>query len=182
VEEVPGGEKRNPGVSFIDVGRVTGLHGVRGNIKVAALSGDPSGLLAAKSLRIDGGREPGSAREYEVVSAHRAGGCAVFTLKGIETAEAAGALSGATVSMRRDELPPLPEDEFYWADIVGCAVVDEAGSPIGEVIAVESGTAHDWLVVRRAVGGEGLLPVVAAFLRSVDVAARRVVATPPEGW
>jgi 16S rRNA processing protein RimM len=182
VEEVPGGEKRNPGVSFIAVGRVTGLHGVGGKIKVAALSGDPSGLLAAKSLRFDGGREPGAAREYEVVSAHRAGGCAVFTLRGVDSAEAAGALSGAAVSMRRDELPPLPEDEFYWADLVGCAVVDEAGSPIGEVTAVESGAAHDWLVVRRTGGEEGLLPVVAAFLRSVDVAARRVVATPPEGW
>ena len=167
---------------FIVVGRVTGLHGVQGKIRVAALSGDPSGLLAAKSLRFDGGREPGAAREHEVVSAHRAGGCAVFTLKGIGTAEAAGALSGAVVSMRRDELPPLPEDEFYWADLVGCRVVDEEGSPIGEVIAVEAGAAHDWLVVARAGGGEGLLPVVEAFLRSVDVAARRVVAAPPEGW
>jgi 16S rRNA processing protein RimM len=167
---------------YIAVGRVTGLHGVGGKIKVAALSGDPSGLLAAKSLRVDGGREPGAAREYEVVSAHRAGGCAVFTLRGVDSAEAAGALSGAAVSMRRDELPPLPEDEFYWADLVGCAVVDGAGSPIGEVIAVEAGPAHDWLVVRRTGGEEGLLPVVAAFLRSVDVAARRVVATPPEGW
>jgi 16S rRNA processing protein RimM len=167
---------------YIAVGRVTGLHGVRGKIKVAALSGDPSGLLAAKSLQVDGGREPGGAREYEVVSAHRAGGCAVFTLKGIESAEAADSLAGAAVSMRRDELPPLPEDEFYWDDLVGCAVVDERGSPLGEVVAVEPGPAHDWLVVRRAGGEEGLLPVVAAFLRSVDVAARRVVAAPPEGW
>jgi len=182
VEEVPGGEKHDPGVSFIEVGRVTGLHGARGKVKVAAFSGDTSGLLAAKSLRIDGGREPGAARVYEVVTAHRAGGCAVFSLKGIGTAEAAGALSGAVVSMRRDELAPLPEDEFYWADLVGCRVVNEEGIPLGEVIAVEAGPAHDWLVVARACGGEGLLPVVAAFLRSVDVAARRVVAVPPEGW
>ena len=167
---------------YLEVGRVVGLHGVRGKIKVAAFSGNVSGLLAANSLRIDGGREPEAAREYEVVTAHRAGGCAVFSLKGIGTAEAADALSGAVVSMRRDELPPLPEDEFYWADLVGCRVVDEKGSPLGEVIAVEAGPAHDWLVVARAGGGEGLLPVVAAFLRSVDVAARRVVATPPEGW
>jgi len=167
---------------FIEVGRVTGLHGVRGKIKVAPLSGDPSGLLAAKSLRFDGVREPVAAIEHEVVTAHRAGGCAVFTLKGIESSEAAETLAGAAVSMRRDELPPLPEDEFYWADLVGCAVVDEGGSPLGEVVSVEPGQAHDWLVVRRSGGEEGLLPVVAAFLRSVDVAARRVVAAPPEGW
>lgn len=168
---------------FIVVGRLTGPHGVHGKVKVAPLSGDPSGLLAAKSLRIDGGREPRAEREYEVVTAHRAGGCAVFTLKGIGSAEAAGALSGAVVSMRRSELPPLPEDEFYWADLVGCAVVDEGGTPLGEVVAVTPGPAHDWLVVRRAGGGEErFLPVVEAFVRSVDVAGRRVVAAPPEGW
>jgi 16S rRNA processing protein RimM len=167
---------------YIDVGRIIGPHGVHGKVKVAPPSGDPSGLLAAKSLWIGGGREPERARDYEVVTAHRAGGCAVFTLKGIETADAAAALSGAAVSMRRGELPPLPEDEFYWDDLVGCAVVDEGGSPLGEVVAVEPGPAHDWLVVRRAGGEEGFLPVVAAFLRSVDVAARRVVAAPPEGW
>jgi 16S rRNA processing protein RimM len=176
VEEVPGRD------GYIEIGRVTGLHGVRGKIKVAPLSGDPSGLLAAKVVRFDGGREKGAARVYEVVTAHRAGGCAVFSLKGIESAEAAETLAGAAVSMRRDELPPLPEDEFYWADLVGCAVVDEGGSPLGEVVSVEPGPAHDWLVVRRPGGGEGLLPVVAEFLRSVEVAARRVVAAPPEGW
>ena len=87
------------------------------------------------------------------------------------------------VSMRRSELPPLPEDEFYWADLVGCAVVDEGGAPLGEVVAVTPGPAHDWLVVRRAGGGEErFLPGVEAFVRSVDVAGRRVVAAPPEGW
>jgi 16S rRNA processing protein RimM len=84
--------------------------------------------------------------------------------------------------MRRVDLPPLPADEYYWEDLVGCALVDPEGSPLGEVIAVEPGPAHDWLVVRLAGGEERHLPVVAAFLRSVDVPRRRVVASPPEGW
>ena len=149
---------------------------------MAPFSGDPSGLLAAKVVRVSGVGEGSPEREYEVVSAHRAGGCAVFALEGVDSAEAAGALSGAAVSVRRDQLPALPDDEFYWADLMGCEVVDEGGSLLGEVVAVTPGPAHDWLVVRRAGGEEGLLPVVAAFLRSVDVAGRRVVATPPEGW
>ena len=169
-------------VTFIEVGRVTGLHGVRGKVKVAALSGDISGVLAAKILRIAGGPEPGAVREFEVVTAHRAGGCAVFSLKGIETLEAAQRLVGAAVSVRRKEFPALPADEFYWADLVGCALVGEGGSPLGEVVAVAPGPAHDWLVVRRPGGEDGYLPVAAAFVRKVDTAARRVVASPPEGW
>jgi 16S rRNA processing protein RimM len=164
------------------IGRVIGPHGVHGKVKVAPLSGDPTGLLAARTLRIGGGREPGPEREHEVVTAHRAGGCAVFSLRGVETAGAAAALAGASVSMPRGELPALPEDEFYWEDLVGCSVVDPGGNPLGDVAAVTPGPAHDWLVVRRPGGEEGLLPVVAAFIRSVDVAGRRVVASPPEGW
>jgi 16S rRNA processing protein RimM len=191
-------------VKYLDIGRVIGLHGVRGNVKVAAFSGDPGGVLSAKTLRLSGGRPtpvgnalpgvprsrknrghgtaPGAVGDYEVLTAQRAGGCAVFSLKGIDTVEAAETLVKAVVSVRYDELPSLPEDEFYWIDAVGCLVVDEAGAPLGEVVAVEPGAAYDYLVVRRPGGEDGYLPVVEAFLRKVDTAARRVVASPPEGW
>jgi 16S rRNA processing protein RimM len=191
-------------MKFLDIGRITGLHGVRGKVKVAAFSGDPSGVLAAKALRLTGGRPtpvgnalpgvprsrkngghgtvPGAIGDYEVVTAQRAGGCAVFSLKGIDTAEAAETLVKAVVSVRYDALPSLPEGEFYWVDAVGCLVVDEAGAKLGEVVAVEPGAAYDYLVVRRPGGEDAYLPVVEAFLRKVDTAARRVVASPPEGW
>jgi 16S rRNA processing protein RimM len=169
---------------FLDIGRVTGLHGVRGKVKVAAFSGDPGGVLAAKALRLTGGcgTAPGADGTYEVVTAQRAGGCAVFSLKGIDSIEAAEPLVKAVVSVRYDDLPSLPEDEFYWIDAIGCSVVDEAGAKLGEVVAVEPGAAYDYLVVRRPGGEDAYLPVVAAFLRKVDTAARRVVASPPEGW
>ena len=171
-------------MKYLDIGRITGLHGVRGKVKVAAFSGDPSGVLAAKTLRLSGGRgmSHGAVGNYEVVTAQRAGGCAVFALLGIDTAESAETLVKAVVSVRRDELPTPPEGEFYWVDAVGCLVVDERGAPLGEVVAVEPGSSYDFLVVRRSGGEDGYLPVVEAFLRKVDTAARRVVASPPEGW
>ena len=171
-------------MKFLDIGRVTGLHGVRGKVKVAAFSGDPSGVLAAKTLRLSGGRgmSPGAIGDFEVVTAQRAGGCAVFSLKGIGAAGAAEPLVNAVVSVRREDLPAPPEGEFYWVDAVGCLVVDGTGAPLGEVVAVEPGSTYDFLVVRRPGGEDGYLPVVEAFLRKVDTAARRVVASPPEGW
>ncbi len=161
-------------MSLLEVGRVTGPHGVRGKVRVAMHSGDAGGVMNVRRVWLSG-------REFEVVEAQRAGGCAVFTLKGILSIEAAQGLAGAPVSVRRDDLPELPEDEFYWADAVGCVVVNEAGEVIGEVTGVAPGQAHDWLVVRRN-GEEAYLPVVEAFVRSVDVSARRIVASPPEGW
>ena len=171
-------------MKYLDIGRVVGLHGVRGKVKVAAFSGDPSGVLAAKELRFTGGRgtAPGAVGTYEAATAQRAGGCAVFSLRGIDTVGAAEPLVKAVVSMRYDALPSLPEGEFYWMDAVGCLVVNEAGATLGEVVAVEPGAAYDYLVVRRPEGEDAYLPVVEAFLRKVDTTARRVVASPPEGW
>lgn len=171
-------------MKYLDIGRVVGPHGVRGKVKVVLFSGDPSGVLAASTLRLTGGRgmAAGAHGDFEVAAAHRAGGCAVFSLKGVETFKAAEALVKATVSVRREDLPSLPGDEFYWADAVGCLVVGGGGEVLGEVAAVEPGPAHDWLVVRRPGRGDGYLPVVAAFLKRVDTEARRVVVSPPEGW
>lgn len=168
---------------FLEIGRVAGPHGVRGKVRVAMHSGDAGGVLGVRRVWLSGGEasgDPGGG-EFEVVEAQRAGGCAVFSLKGVECPEAARQLAGFRVSVLRDDLPELPEGEFYWVDAVGCSVVGEAGEPLGEVTGVLPGSAHDWLVVRRN-GEEAYLPVVEAFVRSVDVRARRITASPPEGW
>ena len=142
MEEVQGVEDRNPGVNLLEVGRVTGPHGIRGKVRVAMYSGDAGGVLEVRRVWLSGG-PPGNAgsREFEVVEAQRAGGCAVFSLKGVLTPEAAKDLAGARVSVRRDELPDLPEGEFYWVDAVGCSVVNEAGEILGEVAGVAPGAA-----------------------------------------
>lgn len=167
----------------MEVGRVVGPHGTSGKVKVAPFSGNPSGLLSARRLRIAGGSAGGTAEadEYVVEAAHRSGGCAVFALRGVDSPEAAGMLSGAPVAVRREELPAPGEDEYYWADLVGCEVVDRDDGPIGVVAGVTDGPAHDWLVIRRG-EEESFLPLVAAFIVRVDIAARRIVAAPPAGW
>ncbi len=167
---------------FVAVGRVAGPHGVKGKVKVAAFSGDPRGMLSARAIRLSraGGEGPGE-REFEVTSAQPLGGCAVFSFRGLVSAEEARAWTGAVASVRRADLPPAGDDEYYCVDLVGCEVVDRSGAPLGVVSGVTPGPAHDWLAIRRD-RGESLLPLVGAFIVSVDVAARRIVSSPPEGW
>ncbi|MGA6992561.1 MAG: ribosome maturation factor RimM [Candidatus Deferrimicrobiaceae bacterium] len=169
--------------AYVKVGRVTGAHGRAGKIRVKAYSGDPSGLLHARTLRLSA-ENPGKAgriRDFEVRTAQPQGGFVVLSLGGIDSQEAATEWSGATVSVFRAELPPPEEDEYYWMDLIGCEAVDAAGDRVGEIVAVEGGAAHDWLVIRRD-DGEFLLPIVSSFLREVDVPGRRLVVAPPKGW
>jgi len=169
--------------AYIEVGRVAGVHGTAGKIRVKTYSRDPSGLLHVRTLRLSA-EGPGKARrirDFEVRTAQPQGGFAVLSLGGIDSQEVATEWSGASVSVSRAELPPPEEDEYYWVDLIGCEAVDASGVRVGEIVAVEGGAAHDWLVIRRD-DGEFLLPIVSSFLREVDVPGRRIVVAPPEGW
>jgi len=170
--------------AYIEVGQVIAAHGVAGMLKVKAFSGDPSGLLSARVVRLSGkgGKGIPGGREFEVRAAQRSGGCAVFALSGVETVEAARYLAGARVFVPRKDLPPPGEDEYYFADLVGSEVVAADGGPVGVVSGVVHGPAHDWLEIRGAAKEEALLPFVSEFIREVDMAGRRIVVTPPEGW
>lgn len=168
---------------YVEVGRVVGTHGIRGKVKVELWSGDPSGLLSARRIRVSQRREGEDPRirDCEVKAAHRSGGCAVLLLEGIGSVEEASRLRGVVVSMRRSELPSPAEDEFYWVDLVGCEVADPEERALGIVTGVTEGPAYDWLVISRG-KEEAMLPLVAAFIRKVDLARRRITADPPQGW
>jgi len=73
----------------------------------------------------------------------------------------------------RAALPAPAPGEFYWADLVGLEVVNAAGEALGRVQGVFSTGAND--VLRVGAGkGERLLPFVAAVVKKVDLAARRI--------
>jgi 16S rRNA processing protein RimM len=81
---------------------------------------------------------------------------------------------GATLAVRRDELPPPGEDEYYAADLVGVPVEDEAGRPLGRVREVTPGVANDVLELDTGL----LLPMVAECVREVDLDRGRIVIAP----
>jgi len=168
---------------YVEVGRIVGTHGVRGKVRLEIWSGDLSGILSTRRIRVSSPRagEGTRHRDWEVKTAHRSGGCAVLLLDGIGTEEEASALRGSVVSVRRSDLPPPGEDEFYWFDLVGCEVADMEGRRLGVVTGVTEGPAHDWIAVSRG-AEEAMLPLVAAFIRKVDLAKRRITADPPQGW
>ena len=154
------------------MGRIGAPHGVRGAFRVRPESADPASLLGHGEWLL---RQRGGAwAAHRVREAREQGGVLVALLEGIESRDAAGALRGAEVGVPREALPPLGQDEHYQADLVGLAVVNREGVPLGTLRGfVESG-AHP---IARVVDGEGcerLVPWVPRHVDQVDVAARRI--------
>ncbi len=167
------------------LGKVIGAHGTRGELRVAIFGDGPANLLRAPELFLQPGPEPTETGVKTGVKVRSAvsgrPGEVRLTLQGVDSREAAQALAGALVSVPPRHLEPLPDGEFYWYQLVGCAVEAHDGRALGTVRALLETGAHDVLVVEDGEGHEILLPTAGDLLREVDVARRRIVLEVPEG-
>ena len=90
---------------------------------------------------------------------------------------AAQALIGATLALDRAAVE-LQQGEYLDADLVGCVLRDANDADLGAVVAVEHYPSQDMLVVGAS---RTLVPMVAAFVRSIDIAHKRIVVDVPPG-
>jgi 16S rRNA processing protein RimM len=100
----------------------------------------------------------------------------IAKLAGCDDRESAARLKGRGVAVPRDALPETGPGEYYWSDLVGAAVVNAAGEPLGEVTEVFSNGAHEILRVVEAGAEktERLLPFLDSVVTKVDLTARRI--------
>jgi 16S rRNA processing protein RimM len=148
------------------MGRVAGAYGVHGWLKLSPERGVQETLARAPEWWL-------GERPYRVVEARMHGATVVGRVAGIDTREQALALKGSTVSVRREALPELEAGHYYLADLVGLAVVNEKGEPLGVVKRLFTNGAQD---VMEVVAGEvtRLLPWVATVVKGVDLAERKI--------
>jgi 16S rRNA processing protein RimM len=151
-------------------------HGVRGEIRVKALTQDPAAVGDYGPVQAEDGRR----FTLEVLRVVK-DDMVVARVEGVGHRDAAAALTHLKLFVPRDRLPPPEEDEFYASDLVGLAVVDRAGQVLGAVRGVVDFGAGDLLDVERPGGESVLLPFTRAFVPEVDMAGRRLVAEPPAG-
>ncbi|MCH6587046.1 MAG: ribosome maturation factor RimM [Proteobacteria bacterium] len=157
------------------VGVIAGAHGVRGLVKIKSFTADPADLTAYGPLTDESG-----ARRYQVAVTGRAKGVLLARIEGVGDRDAARALRGARLYVARAALPEPEDEEYYHADLIGLAVEDRAGAPLGRVAAVQNFGAGDILEIERPDQGTLLVPFTKAAVPLVDPAGGRVVVEPPE--
>jgi len=159
------------------VGAIAGAFGVRGEVRLKSFCALPGDIAAYGPLWSEDG-----ARRFEVMVTGQVKNGLSARLSGVATKEQADALRGVRLYAPRDALPNLPDDEYYHADLIGLEVTDTGGTMLGRVKAVLNHGASDLLEVQ----GPGLtttvlVPFTLEIVPTVDLAAGRIVADPPEG-
>jgi 16S rRNA processing protein RimM len=161
----------------VEVGRIVGAWGVKGWFKVQPFADDPQALFSSKRWYLRAPEGPGVAEQpplLRVTQSREHGGVVVATAQDVPDRSAAEALRGARVFVARSSFPTAAADEFYWVDLIGCAVVNREGVALGSVADLMDTGTHSVLQV-RAGEQERLIPFVAAYVDTVDLEARRIV-------
>lgn len=151
---------------IVVLGRLTDPYGIQGWIKLRPYGDDPLAWAEMPTWWL--GKEDGPWREVKLKGLKVHGDGVVMLLDGIPDRTAADALKGMLVGAPRDKLPATDDDEFYWGDLIGLAVLNTADEKLGAVAGLIETGANDVLRVVADDGVERLLPFVDAVVLSVD--------------
>ncbi|QCO56735.1 ribosome maturation factor RimM (plasmid) [Pseudorhodobacter turbinis] len=160
----------------ICVGAISGSYGVRGEVRLKSFCAEPTAIADYGLLYTEDG-----AQSYKITLTRPVAGGLGARISGVNTKEEADALKGISLFVSRDNLPSLPDDEFYHTDLIGLEVRDTGGVLLGKVTSVHNHGAGDLLEIGGAGHASRLLPFTMATVPTVDMATRRIVVDPPEG-
>jgi 16S rRNA processing protein RimM len=150
---------------MILMGRVSGLFGVKGWLKIYSHAAPREGILDYKVwyLMRDGNWQP-----FRVAAGQRQGKSVVAHLEGYDDRDQATSLLGSDIAIRREQLPALADGEYYWSDLEGLRVVNLQGIELGVVSYLFETGANDVLVVKGE--RERLIPYTLGMaVKSVDL-------------
>jgi len=158
------------------LGIITGAHGIKGWVRVKSFTAEPEAIADYGPLSDESG-----ARRFDIELVGVQKGVILARITGVEDRNAAERLKGLRLYVRRADLPPPEDGEFYEADLVGLEATHEDGSPFGTIRAVNNFGAGASLEIEDAAGKTVLVPFTNAAVPVVDLANRRVVVVPPAG-
>lgn len=162
---------------LICVGSIGGAFGVRGEVRIKSFCAIPEDIEKYSPLMSEDGAESFNLAIVRPIK----NGFAVRIAE-VATKEDADALKGVGLYAHRDQLPSLPDDEYYHADLIGLEVFDTGGASLGKVKSVQNHGASDLLELHVPGASQTvLLPFTLAVVPTVDLDAGRIIADPPEG-
>jgi 16S rRNA processing protein RimM len=159
-----------PPKDFVLIGKIAGMHGVRGNVKVFSYAESPDIFETDRPfLVVDTGGVHHS-HTIDWVKPHGRG--LIMAFHGLQDRDSAEALLQAEIYIRKSDLPDLEEDVYYWFELIGLSVIDSKGVFLGRIESIIETGSNDVYVVRdedRGADYEVLMPALGSVVLAVDL-------------
>jgi 16S rRNA processing protein RimM len=166
----------------IEVGHIADAWGVKGWFKVVPYSANAEALMAAKRWYLQPSeRGPKAFSGTVLLSIRQAkdhSDTVVASAQEIDDRNGAEALRGARIFVPRSGFPATTEDEYYWVDLIGLAVVNREAVALGQVRELLSTGPQTVLVLAYEQDGkvqERMIPFVSAFVDKVELSEKRII-------
>lgn len=158
---------------ILRVGKIVNTHGLKGEVKVIALTDDPKRYNELDFVIIDGVERKIQGCKYQKDRV-------IVKIEGINTIEEAEKYKNKYMEIPREYAVPLEEDTYYIADIIGCIVYDTDGKNLGEIYDVIQTKNNDVYWIRKP--KELLIPVLLDIVTDIDIENKKITIKPVGEW
>jgi 16S rRNA processing protein RimM len=149
---------------FVALGFLRRTHGIRGELVMDILTDFPERLRPNRPVFLGEDHTP-----HRLGTVRQANKVMLVSIKGFTNPEEAARFRNTYVYVRSDNLPQLPQDAYYYHELMGIAVMDEKGQALGVLESILETGANDVYVVRQPDGAELLVPAIAEVVMTVDL-------------
>jgi 16S rRNA processing protein RimM len=149
---------------WVLLGRIVGVFGVKGWVRIESHTRPREAIFGYSPWGL--GLKTGWERRA-VHNGEARGKSLVAKIEGIEDRELARELIGTEIAVPRADLPAPEKGEIYWADLVGCSVVNLENQDFGKVTGLLETGANDVLIVKGE--KERLIPYTDQVVKEVDL-------------
>ena len=151
---------------YLECGKITNTHGVRGALKVESYCDTPKVLASLPQLFL---KKNGIYEAHKVTKASVGGDKVILQFADVLTLDDAILFKGKTLYACREDLP-LDEGAYFIADLYGLPVIDaDTGRTYGEILSVDDMPSSEMYTILTPQGKQVLFPAIPEFVVRVDV-------------
>ncbi|WP_322792345.1 ribosome maturation factor RimM [Bellilinea sp.] len=161
---------------FLAVGYLRRAHGLQGEMVMDLLTDFPERLVRGKVVYA--GEEH---IRLTIRSLRSKGRQVLIAFEEVDDPESAAPLRNQYLFVRSDEIPPLPEGEYYHHELLGLNAFTPGGERLGTLVEILETGANDVYIIREeSTQTELLVPAVNEFVLEIRLAERKIILSPPE--
>ena len=149
---------------YIEIGKLTATHALRGEVRCVSYSDMADGLLDFDTLYVGADKQP-----FEVEGGRLHKNVVLLKLRGIDDVQGADRLRGKSLFVRREDLAELPDQTYYIVDLVGLLAYLPNGELLGKIGEVIKTGARDVFDIRNEEGRSFLVPFTPEFVQDIDI-------------
>lgn len=169
------GSLQTSGPEFICIGKIHRSHGIKGDVIFDPMTDFPERIRRGKKVYAGEAHQP-----LTIARVREKAPFLLIGFKELEDETQAAGFRNTYLYVKTEDLPKLPDGEYYFHELIGLDALDRNGEPIGVLSEILETGANDVYVIRRPDGSEELVPDIPQYILQIDVPNHKIIIDFPE--